>query len=250
MTQINNTTEKSGIIQICESLGGYGDTAITGNSTLLKQFINYANIAIGEIRHHILKVDRSWKADDYNYTNIPDAPISFVASQFDYTLPVAATGGNLSTLLRVNFVYYILGTERVYLDPMDRREQYNATSTGTPTAYMFDGKSINFDVAPDATFIASVPTFHVDFSRLDDPFVSADDTQQPGFIGTYHHIIAYKMVSLDKMKTEPDYALRLSSGDMDRPGMFESGIKELQSGYTRMNGDRRAKFTPKITPFI
>lgn len=250
MTQINDTTNKSGIIQICESLGGYGDTGISGNPTLLKQFVNYANIAVAEVRHHLLKVDRSWKADDYNYTNVPDAPISFVAGQFDYELPVAATGNNLATLLRVNHVYYVLGTQKIYLDVMDRRDQNNATATGTPTAYYLDGKSIWFDVAPDAAFIASVATFHVDFSRLDDPFVSGDTSQQPGFLGTYHHIIAYKMVSLDKMKPEPAFALRLSSGNMDSPGLFESGIKELQIGQARFNGDRRPRFTPKLTPHI
>lgn len=250
MTVFLNTTDKNGLINICESLGGYGDGGISNNTTLLKQFTNYINIAIGEVRHHLLKVDRNWKADDYNYTNYPDAPITLVASQFDYELPVAATGNNLATLLRVNHVYYVQGAERIYLDPMDRREQYNATTTGTPTAYYFDGKSIWFDVAPNAAFITSVSTFHVDFSRLDDPFVSGDTTQQPGFLGTYHHILSYKAVSLGKLKEDPPFALRLSSGDMKRPGMFESGIEELQSGHSRMNGDKRNIMRGKLTPHI
>lgn len=250
MTQINNTTDKNGIIQICESLGGYGDGGISGDSTLLKQFINYANIAIAEVRQNILKVDRSWKSDDYNYTNIPDAPISFVADQFDYTIPVAYTGGDVSTLLRVNYVYYIQGTEKVFLSPVTGRDITNATATGIPSEYYFDGKSLKFDIAPDAAFIASVATFHVDFSRLDDPLTSSDTTQQPGFLASYHHVLCYKMVSLDKMKTDTNYALRLSSGDIDRPGMFETGVKELMKAYARMNGDRRQRFTPHITPYI
>ena len=248
--QINDTAGKSGILQICESIGGYGDGAITGNPTLLKQFINYINIGVGEVRHHLLKVDRNWKADDYNYTNVPDAPISFVTGQFDYELPVAATGNNLATLLRINHLYYVLGTERVYLDPMDRRDQTNATATGTPTAYYFDGKSVWFDTAPNAAFISSVATFHVDFSRLDDPFVSGDTTQQPGFQGTYHHVLAYKAIAIDKLQPDPNFALRLSSGNMDNPGLFESGIKELMIGHTRMNGDKRHIMRPKLTPYI
>lgn len=240
----------AGILQVCESLAYLGNTTITANSTLKAQFTNYINIAIGEIRHHLLKVDRSWKADDYNYTNVPDAPITFVASQFDYELPVAATGNNLATLLRVNHVYYISGTERIYLDVMDRREQHNSTATGTPTSYYFDGKSIWFDIAPNAAFITSVTSFHVDFSRLDDPFVVGDTAQQPGFLGTYHHIIAYKACSLYLLGSRPDLALRYSTGDMNNPGMFESGIKELQTAYTRMNGDMRHKITPKLTSWI
>lgn len=248
--QYSDTSNKSGLLQICESLSFLGDTAITGDSTLKAQFTNYINIAIGEVRQHILKVDRNWKADDYNYTNAPDAPITFVASQFDYELPVAATGLNLATLLRVNHVYYVSGTERIYLLPIDRREQNNSTATGTPTAYYFDGKSIWFDIAPSATFITSVATFHVDFSRLDDPFVVGDTTQQPGFIGTYHHIIAYKACSLYLLGSKPDLAKMYSSGDMDKPGMFESGIKELLSAYARMNGDKRHIMKPRLTPHI
>lgn len=250
MTAYSDTTNKSGLLQICESLCFLGDTGITGNATLKAQFTNYINIAIGEIRHHILKVDRTWKADDYNYTDVPDAPITFVASQFDYELPVAATGNNLATLLRVNHVYYISGTERIYLDPMDRREQNNATATGTPTAYYFDGKSIWFDIAPNAAFIASITQFHVDFSRLDDPFVTGDSTQQPGFIGTYHHIVAYKASALYLLDARPDLAKMYSTGDMERPGMFENGVKEIMSAYTRMNGDKRHKMTPRLTSHV
>lgn len=240
----------AGILQVCESLCFLGNTGITANSTLKSQFTNYINIAIGEVRHHLLKVDRTWKADDYNYTNYPDAPVSFVASQFDYELPVSATGLNLATLLRVNYVYYILGTERIHLTPVTSRDQLNASATGTPSAYYFDGKSIWFDVAPDSAFIASVATFHVDFSRLDDPFVTGDTTQQPGFMGTYHHLIAYKASALYLLGSNVALSRTYSSGDMDRPAMFEAGIKELQSAYTRMNGGIIHKITAKLTPWI
>lgn len=250
MTVFLNTTDKNGLINICESLCYMGDGGISNSSTLLKQFTNYANIAIAEIRQNILKVDRSWKADDYNYTNVPDAPISFVVSQFDYELPVAATGNNLATLLRVNYVYYILGTERIHLTPMTSRDQLNATATGTPTAYYFDGKSIWFDIAPDASFITSVATFHVDYSRLDDPFVSTDTTQQPGFIGSYHHLVAYKASALYLLGINPALSRVYSSGDMERPAMFEAGVKELMNAYLRMNGDRRHIMSPRITPYI
>lgn len=251
MAVFSNTSTKAGILQICESLCFLGDGGITNDSTLLAYFTNYVNIAIGEVRHHILKVDRSWKADDYNYTNVPEAAITLVASQFDYELPVAASGNNLSTLLRVNHVYYISGTERIYLDTIDRRAQGNATTTGTPTAYYFDGKSIWLDIAPNASFISNVATtIRVDFSRLDDPFVTTDTTQQPGFIGTYHHLVAYKASALYLLGKQPDLAQRYSSGDMKRPGMFEAGIEELKEAHLRMNGDRRARMTPKKSLYI
>lgn len=248
--QINDTVNKNGLMQVAESICGLGDGGITSEATLLKQMVNYANIAVAEVRSELLMVDKSWKADDYNYTNIADAPISFVASQFDYQLPVSATGENPATLLRVNHVYYVSGSERVYLPPMDRREQYNASATGTPSAYYFDGKSIFFDTAPDAAFIATIPTFHVDFSRMDDAFVSGDTTQQPGFLGTYHHILAYKMASLYFSFKDLQRSRYFSSGDKNAPGLFENGLKSLVASAVRMNGDKRQVMTPHLTPYL
>jgi hypothetical protein len=238
------------LLQICESVGGYGDTGITGNATLLRQFLSHINIGVAEVRSQMLKVDRSWKSDDYNYADFGIATIPLVASQFDYSIPIAASGNNVATLLRVNHIYYTIGAERIYLDVMDRRNQNNATATGTPCAYYFDGKSILFDIAPNAAFISSAPNVYVDFSRLDDPYVTTNLTHHPGFLATYHHILAYKAIALDKLMSNPNISLRLSSGDMKNPGMFESGIIQLQDDVSRMSGDLRSVIKPKLTPHI
>jgi hypothetical protein len=250
MTVFLNTTDKNGLINICESLCFLGDGAISGDAVLLKQFTNYINIGVAEVRSRINRVDRSWKSEYYNYTNAPIAPIAIVSGQFDYEIPVASVGANVATFLRMNHIYYVLGEERQYLTPMDRREQYNATATGTPTAYYFDGKSIYFDIAPDADFLADVTTFYADYSRLDDPFISTDTTQQPGFIGTYHHILAYKASSLYFLGKDPSLSRMYSTGRDDTPGMFESGRLQVEKDIVRMNGDKRHIMTPSITPYI
>ncbi len=248
MTVFLNTTDKNGLINICESLCLLGDGAISGNTLLLKQFTNYINIGIAEVRHHIMKVDKTWKSDDYNYTNLPEAPITFVLEQYDYEVPVASNGANVATLLRINHIYYVKSGQRIYLTPMLGRERVNVgdTVTGTPTAYYFDGKSIWFDMAPSQETIDDIQEFYVDFSRLDDPFVSGDTTQQPGFLATYHHILAYKAVALHRLPENINLALTYSSGDIKRPGMFEAGILELMSGYASMNGDMPKRMTPHV----
>ena len=240
--QFSDTSNKNGVLQVCESLAGLGDGGITGNTLLLKNFVNYVNIAVAEVRDATMEVDASWKADDYNYTNISHAPITLVAGQRDYEMPVAATGNNVATLLRVNGIYILSGGERVYLRAMESNES-PSTTNGAPTAFYFDGKSIFFECPPDATFVSTYTSFYVDYARLDDPFVSTDTTQQPGFLGTYHHILAFRAVSLYELKPNPQYALLLSSGDMERPGQFEAGLKRLKAAVSRMNGARETNVT-------
>jgi hypothetical protein len=135
----------------------------------------------------------------------------------------------------VNNIYIVKDDTRQYLRPMQPNE-VETTESGVPTAYRFIGKTIFFDCPPNAEFLANYTSFHVEYQRLDDPFVTGDTTQQPGFLGTYHHILAYKAVGMYMLQPNPTYALRLSSEDEDRPGMFESGLKQLKESTAKMNG--------------
>ena len=195
MSDFNKTSDKSGLIQLCETFAVLGDTGISGNATLLSQFTNYINIAVGDVRSAMMRVDRTWKSDDYNYTDYPDAPITLVLSQADYTLPVSATGLNAATLLRVNGVYFILNGVRIYLRKMDNDESRYATN-GIPTAYKLQGKSIFLDYQASSDALTLYTNLHIEFQRLDDPFVSGDTTQQPGFQANYHHILAFRACAL------------------------------------------------------
>ena len=138
--QFNNTAGV-GIIQRCEALSLLGDTGISGNTILLRQFTGAVNQAYLEIVSQIMKVDTNWKFDDFNYNDYPEAPINLVASQRDYTLPVATVGANIATVLRINEVW-VLNTSglRQRLELMSANEEFDYISTGTPTKYRTDGK--------------------------------------------------------------------------------------------------------------
>lgn len=239
--QFSDTINKNGLIQVCESLCRLGDGGISNNATLLKQFVNYINIAVGEVRSAMLQVDHTWKSDDYNYTNYPDAPISFVADQSDYELPVAATGNNLATLLRVSGVYILSGNERVYLRPMTNDEP-RSSNNGSPTAFRFHGKSIWFDCEPDSTFVTNYTRFYVEFQRLDEPFASTDTTQQPGFIGTYHHLLGFRASALYMIAPEPQTAQLFNSE-------FLRGVENLKASVSSMNNTESAQFTSEPISF-
>jgi len=186
--QYSDTTNKNGIIQREEMLCGLGDGGISNDSTLLKQFTALNNSSYFEIWMEEMAADFSQLADDYNYTDIPDAPITTVTGQADYTLPVATVGANVATFLRVNGLYYTQGGERIYIRRMNPDETLSSTN-GVPTSYIINGKSITFNCPLTADFVSLHSTFHVEFQRIPDAFTSADTTQQPGFMESYHELI-------------------------------------------------------------
>jgi hypothetical protein len=197
--KLSQTTNKDGLLQVSETLSLLGDGGITSNTTLTRQFINYINQAYWEVFMAILTVDKNWKADDFNYTDYPEAPITLVDSQRDYELPVAVTGANIATLLRVNRVW-VLDTQgnRMLLEAMDTDEDFDYITTGIPTKYRLHGKSIYMNVRPASGQVTLTSGLIVQFQRVPDPFAYADldgnkeSTQQPGFMETFHDLLALR----------------------------------------------------------
>ena len=202
--EYSNTTTKSGIIQREEMLCRLGDGAISGNTTLLQQFCGLNNQAYHEVWMAMLSVNKHFKTDDYNYTDYPDAPITIVAGQQDYTLPVAVTGGNVASFLRVNGIYLLKDGVRTYLTPM--KDETLTTTAGTPSTYKINGKSIFFQCPFSASSATEYTSFHVEFQRVPDPFAYNDTTQQPGFMETYHDLIPLKASALFMLPTDLNLA--------------------------------------------
>ena len=192
----DTTLATVGLIQRCESLCSMGAGAISGDTTLLKQFTGYLNGAYDKMWMAQMSVDKNIKSDDPNYTDIPDAPITMVLSQADYTLPVAVTSANVSTFLRLKGVYFIANGVRTYLTPMTAEDTLT-TVAGIPTKYQLNGKSIIFQCPLSASALSLYSSvFHVEFQRVPDAFLSTDTTQQAGILGTYHEYIAVEASSM------------------------------------------------------
>lgn len=237
------------LLGLCESLSGLGSGGITTNSTLKSQFTDYLNMAQSQARSAILQVSKNHASDDYNWTDIPDAPIALVAGQADYTLPVSEVGANLATLLRVTGVYFLSNNERTYIPYMAQGEALSATS-GVPTAYRLNGKSLFFNNPPNAATVSTYTNVHVEFERIQDKFTTSDTTQQPGFIEIYHPALAIKATAIYKLPLDRTYSLTLSSGDMNRPGMFENELHNLMRDWGNMAGDAPKTITPRLTGHI
>ena len=118
----SDTTNKTGLIQRCEFLTTLGDTAISGNATLLKQFTASINTYWNKILTVILKTNDEWDYDDLNKTDFPILTTSTVASQQDYAMPAGAL-----KIKRLEISYD--GTNWYKAEPFDVTESGVATDT-------------------------------------------------------------------------------------------------------------------------
>lgn len=229
----DTTLATQGLIQRCEALCSMGNGAISGDTTLLKQFTGYINAAYDKMWMAHMSVDKNWRADDPNYTDIPDAPITMVSGQADYTLPVAVTSANVSTFLRLKGVYFIANGVRTYLTPMGPTDTLTTTA-GEPTKYQLNGKSIIFQCPLNsATLTKYGSVFHVEFQRVPDAFTSSDTTQQPGILGTYHELIAVEASSMYLKPIDMNLSISLHND-------FLTELENFKRDVTRMD-DRSPK---------
>ena len=232
MAEFSNTTTKAGLIQRSEALCLLGDTGISANATLLKQFTAYLNEAYYEVWMAQMSANRTWLADDFNYTDKPDATITLVTSQADYTIPVAVASANVATFLRLNGVYTIKNGARTYLRAMEASEDLRAID-GTPSAYRMNGKSITFDVQPSATYVSDLTSFHMEFQRIPDAFLSTDTTQQAGFMETYHDLLPLKASAIYLLPTNTQLATQYEQRFLTRLELFKRDVANLNDTEDR-----------------
>lgn len=224
--KFSDTTAKDGCIQYIESLCKLGDGGITNDTTLFKQITSYFNQADKKVSIALLRSDRRWKWDDSNYTDFAIASIDLVASQRDYTLPASTTGGNASTLWRINKVEILKNSVYTVIDLMEITDE-ELTSTGSPTAYNLRGNSIRFKELPTANLTVGL---RITFQRSGVAFTTASTTAQPGYIDTYHDLPCYDVASTYLLPINTQLAVTYSN-------IFNERLKLLQQDNALKNDD-------------
>lgn len=228
--QISDTTNKNGIVQLQERLCKLGDGGITNDSTLFKQVIGDINQAYKKVAMGLLRVDRRWKFDDSNYTDFPIATINLVSGQRDYTLPAATSGGNASTLWRINLVEVMDSTGNYSkIEPFYDGE-LEGTVSGLPTMYKLIGNSIRLDAIPLTGSVTLTAGLRITFQRSIVEFTTSSTTEQPGFIDTYHDLLAYDASATYLLPFDRQLAV-------DYSAIFENRLKLLQKDYANKNED-------------
>ena len=172
----SDTTNKNRIVQLVERLTKLGDGGITNDTTLFKQVTGDINQAYKKVSTALLRVDKNWTWDDTNYTDFPIATIDLVSSQRDYTLPASTSGGNASTLWKLNLVE-IMDTAGVYhkIDLMPEGE-LETTDTGIPTQYKLIGNSIRLKVIPITGSVTLTAGLRITFQRSVIEYTTASTT--------------------------------------------------------------------------
>jgi hypothetical protein len=227
--QYSNTTDKDGIIQMEETLCRLGDGGISGNTTLLRQFCGYNNLAMREIRMAIMSVDKHTPTDDWEHGDYPEAPIAIVVGQRSYSVPVAATGLGLNTFLRLRNVWVADASgNRTELSQMDESEEFVYTN-GYPTKYRVQGGYIFLNIPPTASAV----TLYVLVQRTDEEFLYDATTVEPAFLGTYHDLIPLRASSMFLLPTEPALATLYEGRFLQRVELLKRDIVLMDNNTPR-----------------
>lgn len=183
----NDTTNLSGIIQLCEDYTNLGNTGISGNTTLLKKITAYANEANREAWAVIHKKYGGWQYDDSNNSNTPiDATTALVSGTADYAIPSAALTINQIEVKDENGDWHkVIPLTYEQIGETGAISEFEETN-GEPRYYTLTGDTITLYPAPDYSQAASLKVY---YDRGSHDFVYGDTTATPGFASEFHGII-------------------------------------------------------------
>jgi len=198
----SDTTNKKGLIQLCELYTGLGDTGISGNSTYLKQFTNLINVAYQKVVSMILAAQDDWDWDDIGtsdgstgtQTNYPIGTINMVAGQRDYSLPASL---KILKLKRIDVTYD--NTTYYKAEEWDSATTPDGLGNDTITDARFSRTSPRYDLRANSIFIYPAATsadvaaganIRLEFFREPSEFASTDTTKTPGIDTPFHPFIA------------------------------------------------------------
>ena len=196
------------------------------------------NNAYEEIIGDLIAIDKRWKFDDSNYTDLPLGTSDLVDGQADYAFNVSLLGierievkdnnGNWTKLKSID--------EKDIPEALDEFESVN----GLPNSYSVRGNSIFLYPTPATASITATAGLKTYFRRTASVFTSAEvttGTKVPGFASPWHILIAYKS-ALPYARTYKQ----------DRVPSIEREIQRLHAGliahYNNQNKDKVSRMTP------
>lgn len=193
----SDTTNNTGVIQEAERLTDLGYTAVSGDTTKLKEFTVLANNNNHKVWHTIFTASGNWQYDDGNYTDLPQATTDLDLGISKYELPSTALTVQRVEVLADDEIWYQLTPitkEAIGSLGVDEFRKEN----GRPQYYRLLGQTIELFPAPDFTQSASLKVY---FDRDSSDFATTDTTKSIGFASPYHQIIPLGM-AIDWLKVK------------------------------------------------
>lgn len=191
--EFSNITSKNGLIQSCESWGGFQDGDISGDDTLLKQFTSRINRRLERYLGMLGGGSRKVMVDDINYTEHPFSTFTITDEQHDYEFTEDQDGNAISDIIAILVKRTAAGSFKK-LDKLSHDDKEAALimsgdtgRTGTPTKFLERDNSVFFDPKPDFTLAAGGKVF---YKRVPSYFLSTDTTKKPGIPFQFHEMLA------------------------------------------------------------
>ena len=204
----------------------------------ISQFIRSANARYREAVFWIWQYSSIWEFDDSNYNDLPIATTSLVDGQQDYSIPTDALD-----VLRVE----VLDSDGNYqLIPQIDKSQITSALTeyeetaGLPDSYDLIGGSIFLYPKPGSGYVTLADGLKLYLARDIDAFTTSDTTQEPGFMSSFHEIIAYGSA----------YDFALANGINDKILILRPEIDRIKVAMEQYYSQRSKDFERKISPRV
>lgn len=157
----------------------------------LAEFFRSANAYVKQAQTWIMQVQSTWKYDDSNQTDLPQATTDLVANQQDYSLKSVFKKIDKVEVLDGNGYYqpvFPITMEQIKEQGYSVSEFYK--NAGLPVFYLLEGRSIFLFPKPSATDTTLTAGLKLYFNRDTVDFSITDTSTQPGFDVNYHRIVS------------------------------------------------------------
>lgn len=231
----NDTANYTGLIQLAENYTGLGIGAISGSTSLLKQFTRHINNAYQKLVTSIFESQDDWEWDDTGTTDgssptqstYPIATTPLVANQRDYTFPLSLA---MLKVTRVDISYD--GTNFYRALPLDSNEISQGLGNDTTVDNYYSQNAPRYDLRANSFWIyprntTSTGTLRIEYLREPVEFSSSNTANTPGIDTAFQ-----PMIPLDASIT---WSL------INNPGIVPS----LQGMYADMEGRLRRYYSRK-----
>jgi len=200
------------------------------------EFTRNANNWYRKADSWIWEATGTWEFDDSNWTTLPIATTTLVASQNDYELPSTARKVDRIEVLDSNADYKLLKA-------LDKSQIKTALSEfyetdGLPAYYDMVGRSIMLYPAPATGNVTLAAGLKVYYARDINEFAITDTNSEPGFDNHFHRIIS--------LGAAYDYCL--ANGVDDRKTGIKNELKELKTELIKHYGFRHRDMKPRFIP--
>jgi hypothetical protein len=240
----DTTNRENGLIQRCEDNCGLGATGISGNSTLLSQFVGWLNQWNGMGAHYAIQSMDGATFDDKSYTTMPSGTFTGTSATRDYNFD------DQYKMLKIKLINVSYdGTNYVPATPFDNSERLDIAikdpsvdSHFSRSAPQYDLTANGFKLYPNFTAaeVTAGAKIYVEWLRMPRTFATTGtDLYQPCIDFQFHHFPAvgasYEYCRLYKPEASAKFEVELYGDGRLKKGL----IREMEMWYGRKQPYKR-----------